>query len=328
MNSTVTGSQDPAPLRDSSREDVRLALTWLAWVLGLALLWYVVGFASLLVRQDLPGAPSGGTLALPLYPSGYGRLVVGALVASTVIGLIGRRASRIVPAGVLAAVMAWVATFAGLNSGPQARLYGNERLVLAGTVLFALAAGLGLGLGVWGARATWRQLVALSILVTVASAYVLGVILDLQGAFTATPSIGSAAAEIGRWLAVAALFGLSVAVAAMGRVAWLLLTAVSAVVLPLYVIVVTYLSQLIRPGIAGNVGERILAPIGDLVPAVLQTSSTWWPPLAVLAGGVAGLLVRQARRTQRDDMPVLEPANPVTTGDPGGRTPRRGDDDV
>jgi len=164
--------------------------------------------------------------------------------------------------------------------------------------------------------------------VTVASAYVLGVVLDLQGAFTATPSIGSAAAEIGRWLAVAALFGLSVAVAAMGRVAWLLLTAVSAVVLPLYVIVVTYLSQLIRPGIAGNVGERILAPIGDLVPAVLQTSSTWWPPLAVLAGGVAGLLVRQARRTQRDDMPVLEPANPVTTGDPGGRTPRRGDDDV
>lgn len=46
----------------------------------------------------------GGTLALPLYPSGYGRLVVGALVAS-----------------------------------PQARLYGNERLVLFATIPLAVA---------------------------------------------------------------------------------------------------------------------------------------------------------------------------------------------
>lgn len=65
-----------------------------------------------------------------------------------------------------------------------------------------------------------------------------------------------------------------------------------------------------------------IALIADLVPAALGTSMAWSPPLAVLAGGVVGLLVWQGRRTRRPDMPVLEPAHPVTTGDPGGRTPR------
>lgn len=50
-------------------------------MLGLALLWYVLGFASQLARDDLSGAPQGVRLALPLYPVGYARLFVGALVA-------------------------------------------------------------------------------------------------------------------------------------------------------------------------------------------------------------------------------------------------------
>jgi len=285
VNSTVAPSVQPASTKDSNREDVGVALRWLAWVIGLALLWYVLGFASNLARDNVPGAPAGGTLALPLYPSGYGRLVVGALVASTIIGLVGRRASRVWPAGLLAVGLAWVVARAGLAASPQARLYGNERLVLFATILLAVATLVGLGLGVWGGRGAWQRLVTISVVVAIATGYVSGVISDLQSALTAQPSISITGSQLTRWLTLAALFGLAVAVAAMGKAHWLVLTAATSVGLPAVVTVLTYLSQLIRPGVAGNVAARILAPIADLVPAVLRTSTTWWPPLAVLAGG-------------------------------------------
>lgn len=327
MNSTVAPPENPPaesvpPVDDRNSGDVGAAVQWLAWVLGLAVLWYVIGFASGLARDNVAGAPQGSRLALPLYPFGYGRLFVGALVASTVIGLIGRRASRVVPAAVLAAVLSWIVARAGLAAGPQARLYGNHYLLLFGTLLFAVAGLLGLALGLWGARALGRCLVALSVLAAVVSSYVLGVVADIESAFTDQSAIADTTSGFSRWLTLLVLFALALAIAALGKVAWLLLTAVTAVALPVLVTVLGYLSQLIRPGIVGNIRERILGPIGDLVPAVLSTSSTWWPPLAVLAGGVVGLLVWQVRKRRHVDVPVLDPAHPVTTGDPGGRTPR------
>ncbi|MBA3338820.1 MAG: hypothetical protein H0T54_03565 [Geodermatophilaceae bacterium] len=323
MNPTIVTPEDADPAEDNTDHgDVGVAVRWLAWVIGLALLWYVLGFASGLARDNVAGAPLGSRLALPLYPFGYGRLFVGALVASAVVGLIGRRASRVVPATVLAAVLSWIVARAGLAAGPQARLYGNQYLLVFGTLLLVLATLLGLGLGLWGARATWRPLVALSVVAAVVSSYVLGVVADLQSAFTAQASVADTTSQFSRWLTLLVLFGLALAIAAVSKPAWLLLTALASVALPVLVTVLVYLSQLIRPGVVGNVRERILAPIADLVPAVLSTSVTWWPPLAVLAGGVVGLLVRQARRSRRPDMPVLDAATPVTTGDPGGRTPR------
>jgi len=118
-----------------------------------------------------------------------------------------------------------------------------------------------------------------------------------------------------------------VAIAALGKAPWLLLTAITSFVLPVVVTVLGYLGQLIRPGAGRNIDEQVLAPIADLLSAIVGTFSTWWPPLAVIAGGVVGLVVWRARRSRRADMPVLDPAHPVTTGDPGGRTPRRGDPD-
>lgn len=328
VNSTVAMPENAPPTEsvppgeDKNSGDVAVALRWLAWVLGLAVLWYVIGFASGLARDNVAGAPQGSRLVLPLYPFGYGRLFVGALVASTVIGLIGRRASRVVPAAVLAAVLSWIVARAGLAAGPQARLYGNHYLLLFGTILFAVAALLGIALGLWGGRAMWRCLVALSVLAAIVSSYVLGVVADIESAFTDQSSIADTTSGFSRWLTLLVLFGLAVAIAALGKVAWLLLTAVAAVALPVLVTVLGYLSQLIRPGVVGNIRERILGPIGDLVPAVLSTSSTWWPPLAVLVGGVVGLVLWQVRKRQHVDVPVLDPAHPVTTGDPGGRTPR------
>ncbi len=321
VNSTVASTETEPPTTDVNKEDIRLALRWLAWVLGLAALWYVLGFASTLARDEMSGAPQGGRLALPLYPFGYGRLFVGALVATTVVGLIGRRASRVLPAVLVVAVLAWIFTRAVIAAGPQARLYGNERLVLFGTILLLLAILLGLALGVWGGRTRWRTLVAGSVIAAILPGYLLAIVADIRSTFT-DPLAVADTSTFGRWLGLVAVFGLAVAIAALGKVAWLLLTAAAAVLLPLVVTILGYLSQLVRPGVAGNVAERILGPIADLIPAVLQDAATWWPVLAVLVGGAVGLLVRQARRLRRPDMPVLEPANPVTTGDPGGRTQR------
>lgn len=317
MTSIPEPTPEPAPETPDAadadtagtRADVVLALKWLAWVLGLAVLWYVIGFASLLAPSNLAGAPQGDRLALPLYPFGYGRLFVGALVAGIAIGLIGRRANRSLPAGLLAAVLAYVLTRAGLAASPQARLYGNERLVLFGTLVFALATALGLAFGAWGGRRAgrrawrgrkaWRGLVALSVLAAVLPAYGQAVFGDLDSALTgAPPLVSGGALGVSGWLVVVGLvllFGLAWAIAAVGRAGWLLLTAVSAVVLPVLLTVLGYLSQLIRPGIAGNIGERIVAPIADLIPALLTTAQTWWPPLAVLAGGLLGFVVGRIR---------------------------------
>lgn len=297
---------DPTPTGGGNTEaGFPVALRWLAWALGLALLWYVLGFATHLIVVNISGAPARERLALPLYPYGYGRLFVGALVASTVIGLLGRRASRVYPAGVLAAGVSWALARAGLPSGPRSVL-GNDLLVLFGTTLLAVATLVGLTLGVWGARVTWRRLVALSVLAAVTGTYLVGSFLELRSGFGGQPALSDTGSLISRWLTLAALFGLAFAIGALGKAPWLLPTAASSVLLPVSLTVLGYLRQLIGPGVAGNVVERILAPIADLVPAVLSTSTTWWPPLAVLAGGAVGLLLWQARRSQRADVPVLD----------------------
>jgi len=227
----------------------------------------------------------------------------------------------------LAVGVAWGVARASLVDSPQAQVFSNDLLILFATALLAVATVVGLGIGIWGARGRWQLLVAISLVVTVVAGHVLGVISDLETAFTSQPSISADGSEVSRWLTLAALFALAVVIAAWGKAHWLLLTAIWSVGLPLVVTVLVYLSQLIRPRVSGNVAEEIVAPIADLVTAVLSTALTWWPPLAVLAGGVVGLVVWQARRGQRGDVPVLAPAHAVTTGDPGGRTPRRGDHD-
>jgi len=303
-----------------------LWVAWVAWVIGLALLWYGIGFASTLAPENLAGAPQGSALPLPLYTFGYGRLTVGAIVAGTVVGLVGRRANRVWPAGLLAAGLAWVLTRSGLEAYSQDRLYGDDRLLLLGTLLLVVATVVGLGIGLAGARGAWQRLVAISVVTGIAVGHVVGIVADLQSAVSDGPST-IAGSGITRWLVLAALFGLAVAIAALGKAPWLLLTAITSFVLPVVVTVLGYLGQLIRPGAGRNIDEQVLAPIADLLSAIVGTFSTWGPPLAVIAGGVVGLVVWRARRSRRADMPVLDPAHPVTTGDPGGRTPRRGDPD-
>ncbi|MDQ4037491.1 MAG: hypothetical protein M3313_03860 [Actinomycetota bacterium] len=312
--------------RGSERGTIGGALLWAAWVIGLAILWYLLGFASTLAPENLLGAPEGDALPLPLYPLGYGRLAVGALVAGTVVGLVGRRASRVWPAGLLAAALAWAVTRSDLAAYSQDPVYSDDRLMVFGTILLLVATVVGLGIGLAGASGWEQRLVAISVVAGIAAGHVVGIMADLQSALTGEPSTISGA-EIIRWLTLAVLFALAVLIAALGRAPWLLLTVVASVVLPVVVTVLVYVGQLIRPGAGRDIDEQILAPIADLLSAVVSTPSTWWPPLAILAGGVLGLVVWQARRGRRADMPVLDPAHPVTTGDPGGRTPRRGDPD-
>jgi len=291
---------DPVPAEggNPTRGSVRTGLHWLAWVLGLALLWYVLGFATHLAAVNVSGAPDRERLALPLYPIGYGRLLVGALVASTVVGLLGRRASRVYPAGLLAAGLAWVLTYLALPSGPRS-VFGNDLLVLFGTVVLAIATLVGLSLGVWGARLAWRRLVALSVVAASAGSYLVGSFLELQNAFAGQLAIGDVGSLVSRWLTLTVIFALAVAIGVVGKAPWLLLTVASAVILPVTLTVLGYLSQLIGPGIAGDVVGRILEPVLDLLPAVLKTADTWWLPLAVVAGGAVGLLVGHARRSHQ-----------------------------
>lgn len=303
MTSTASTAEGAAGSKGSD-PDLGVAVRWLAWVIGLALAWYILGFATHLGAVNVPDSIRRDRLALPLYPNGYGRLLLGALVASTLIGLFGRRASRVYPAGLLAMAIAWALTYAALPTGPRS-VYGNVLLVLFGTVLLAVSTVIGLSLGVWGARILWRRLVAVSVLAAVAGNYLVTSFTEAQNTVLGQATFDDSGSASSRWLTWAALFLLALWIVALGKGQWLLLTATSSVVLPLVLTTLGYLTQLLGPGVADNVAERIFGPIADLIPSVLSTPSTWWPPLAVLLGGVLGLIVWQVRRGQRTDMPVL-----------------------
>lgn len=249
---------------ESGEPSGRSLLVWAGLTVGLGLLWYALAFGPWLLvglAVDRPFSPD----VLPLVPSGWGRLLVGAFAAAVLVSVLGRRAVRVVPGVVVAAMIAWVLASAELPGLAGAEVLNDSRVTTAGTLLLVTGTVTGLVVGLVGARRGGGVATPLCIAAAVGAGLLVTAWHDLGSAIRGAEPVSFDPGELtaARWLPI-------------------VLAGLAAVFIGL-------VGGYVRSGSAMQDPIEVIRAAADLVQAVLGDRVIYWLPLAVVVGGLVGL---------------------------------------
>lgn len=306
-------TQSPTEFRAESAESGetggRSPLVRAGMTVGLGALWYALAFGPWLLAGlavDRPFSPA----VLPLVPSGWGRLLVGSFVAALLVSVLGRRAVRVVPGVVVAALIAWVLASAELPGLDGADVLNDSRVTTAGTLLLVAGTVAGLVVGLVGARRGGSVATPLCIAAAVGGGLLVTAWHDLGNAIRGAEPVSFVPGELtaARWLPIV-LAGLAAVFIGLGRrYLGLVLAAIAALVAPLGIMVVGFVGGYVRSGSAMQDPIELIGAAADLVQAVLADQVIYSVPLAVLLGGLVGLAGSMVRAVR-----------PMDSRDQGGR---------